>query len=405
VVNHHLQSVLERCLEGHDLGVDDAVLLCAATGDDLETLRCAANTLRVEQVGDVVTYVVNRNINFTNICIKSCSFCAFARSPRSPEGYSLSRDEVIRLAVEARDLGASEVCLQAGLAPCRPGDRRAYAELCRAVKRAAPELHLHAFSPEEVKYGAALAQTPVREYLRELMDAGLGSLPGTSAEVLDDNVRHLISPDRMSTCEWVHVIRTAHELGLRTTATIMFGHIESDLDRVRHLDLLRSLQRETGGFTELVPLSFVHVEAPLFRTLPGVRPGPSHDDVVRLFAIARLMLGSTFRNIQASWVKQGVVGAAELLDAGANDLGGTLINESISTAAGAGHGQIQTPATLRTMARERDRAPAERDTLYRIRRRFSKVKDCGEDRGEPVVASYSSLRETRPPVQMGRGSG
>ena len=261
-VRFAIRSVLERCLDGHDLGVDDAVLLCGVAGDELEALRVTASALRAEQVGETVTYVVNRNINFTNVCIKTCSFCAFARHPRSEEGYFLSEAEVVRLAVEARDLGATEVCLQAGLAPrLADGTRtgggstaggsaaggRVYVDLCRALKHAAPELHVHAFSPEEVKYGAALARMPIRDYLIELMDAGLGSLPGTSAEVLDDNVRRVISPSRMSTSEWLDVIRTAHEIGLPTTATLMFGHVESDLERMRHLDLLRSVQRRRAG--------------------------------------------------------------------------------------------------------------------------------------------------------------
>jgi FO synthase subunit 2 len=235
-----------------------------------------------------------------------------------------------------------------------------------------------------VKHGAALARVPIREYLRALLDAGLGSLPGTSAEVLDDKVRHLISPKRLRTAEWVQVVRTAHEVGLPTTATLMFGHLETDLERMRHLDLLRTLQQETRGFTEFVPLSFVPVEAPMSRLLPGVRPGPSRDDVVRLFAIARLMLGKTFANIQASWVKEGAFGASSLLEAGANDLGGTLMNESISSAAGAVHGEFQTPAALRRMAREKGRKPAERDTLYRVRRRFPCAEGPGEERGEAL---------------------
>ena len=379
-----VRVILEASLAGRELGVEEAVFLCAATGSDLDALRGVADALRREQAGDAVTYVVNRNINFTNVCVKACTFCAFARNHRSEKGYFLDRDEVVRRAVEARDLGATEVCLQAGLAPGM--DARLYIDLCRAVKAAAPELHLHAFSPEEVKYGASLAGVSFRAYLEELKDAGLGSLPGTSAEVLDDAVRARIAPGRISTAEWIEVIRAAHALGLPTTSTLMFGHVESDEERMRHLALLRSIQKETGGFTEFVPLSFVHHEAPMYKKglMPGVRPGPTGDDVTRLFAISRLMLGATFRNLQASWVKEGLPRACALLSSGANDLGGTLINESISTAAGAGHGQLQSPRALRQAIRAEGRAPAQRDTKYRILRPFG--LDAGGDPAEPLDA-------------------
>jgi 7,8-didemethyl-8-hydroxy-5-deazariboflavin synthase CofH subunit len=393
-----VRRILDGCLAGRELGVEEAVVLCGAEGDDLAALREAADTLRREQAGDDVTYVVNRNINFTNVCVKACTFCAFARNHRSEKGYFLDADEVVRRAVEARDLGATEVCLQAGLAPGIDG--RLYADLCRAVKAAAPELHLHAFSPEEVKYGASLLGVPIRAYLEELRDAGLGSLPGTSAEILDDAVRAKIAPGRISTAEWIEVVRSAHAIGLPTTSTLMFGHVENDLERMRHLALLRSLQKETGGFTELVPLSFVHREAPMYLKglVSDVRPGPTSDDVTRLFAIARLMIGATFKNLQASWVKEGLEKATDLLSCGANDLGGTLMNESISTAAGAGYGQIQTPRSLREAIRGTGRTPVQRDTKYRTLRRFG--PEAGDDPTEPldgvrdteaVLGSYASV--------------
>jgi FO synthase subunit 2 len=248
---------------------------------------------------------------------------------------------------------------------------RLYIDLCRAVHEAAPELHIHAFSPEEVKYGAALTGMSLREYLTELREAGLGSLPGTSAEILDDEVRAHIAPGRITTAQWIEVVTTAHALDIPTTSTMMFGHVERPIHRMRHMALLRSLQRQTGGFTEFVPLSFVHTEAPLFlEQTAGVSPGPSGDDVVRLYAIARLMLGPTFRNIQASWVKEGLRTAQWLLHAGVNDLGGTLMNESISTAAGARHGQLTTPATLRAVIRDAGRTPVQRSTLYTELRTF-----------------------------------
>ncbi|HEX2574385.1 MAG TPA: CofH family radical SAM protein, partial [Polyangia bacterium] len=272
-VGREVRAILERCLSGGDLTVSEAVALCGVTGRDLQALILAADHLRREQVGDVVTYVVNRNINFTNVCTKACRFCAFARTQRSTEGYFLDVDEVVRRAVEARALGATEVCLQAGLAPGLDG--RFYVDLLRAVKAAAPDVHVHAFSPEEVKYGAGLLGVPIPAYLAELQAAGLGSLPGTSAEVLDDGVRGRISPGRITTAEWIEVIQSAHRLGLPTTSTLMFGHVESDAERMGHLGLLRTLQRESRGFTEFVPLSFVHEEAPLFRKqVAGAQPGP-----------------------------------------------------------------------------------------------------------------------------------
>lgn len=369
-VSPPIRATLERLLNGHEIDWQDALPFCHVEGDDLTALCRTADELRRQQAGDVVTYVINRNINFTNVCVKACRFCAFSRTQRSEEGYFLDDDEVVRRAVEAYSLGATEVCIQAGLAPGMDGNH--YPRLVRAIKKAVPSLHLHAFSPEEIKYGAGLAKVSFREYLHELKEAGLGSLPGTSAEVLDDAVRHRIAPGRITTAEWIDVIRSAHEVGLPTTSTLMFGHIESDEQRLRHLDTLRTIQRETGGFTEFVPLSFVHQEAPMHvrQLIPELRPGPSPDDVTRLYAIARILLGRTFRNIQVSWVKQGLDHAQALLACGVNDLGGTLINESISTAAGATHGQFVSPAKLRSTIRAAGRVPAQRNTAYGILRQF-----------------------------------
>ncbi len=382
-VSPQIRSILERCLEDRELSVEDAVVLDGARGRDLFALCLTADEMRTRQVGEAVTYVVNRNINFTNVCVKSCKFCAFSRDLRSEQGYYLPNDEILRRVQQARDYGATEVCLQAGLAPEAKG--RIYIEVCRAVKAAAPDLHIHAFSPEEVKYGAALSRVPIREYLAELKDAGLGSLPGTSAEILDDRIRNQISPGRITTAQWIEVITSAHALGIPTTSTMMFGHVETAADRARHLDLLRSIQKETGGFTEFVPLSFVHAEAPLFlkHEVAGVSPGPTGDDVTRLYAIARLMLGRTFKNIQASWVKEGLRTAQALLGSGVNDLGGTLMNESISTAAGAQHGQLMTPATLRRAIRDAGRTPAERSTKYEHLRTFSRTLEAPEP-AEPL---------------------
>ena len=269
-VSREIRPVLEACLHGKPLSWQDGVTLSSARGRDLHALCLVADQMRIEQAGDVVTYVVNRNINFTNVCVKNCKFCAFSRDLRSEQAYFLDTEEIIRRAKQARAMGATEVCIQAGLAPSAEG--RIYIDICRAVKETVPELHLHAFSPEEVKYGAVRARMSIREYLAELKDAGLGSLPGTSAEILDDAMRERISPGRITTKQWIEVVTAAHELGLPTSSTMMFGHVESAADRMRHMDLLRSIQADTGGFSEFVPLSFVHEEAPMFaeHEIPGV---------------------------------------------------------------------------------------------------------------------------------------
>jgi FO synthase subunit 2 len=397
-VDSDVRRVLERSLEGRDLAVDDALVLCGARGASLHALAATADVLRREQAGDTVAYVVNRNINFTNVCVKACRFCAFSRTRKSEEGYFLPPEEIVRRALEAQAFGATEVCIQAGLAP--GVDTRFYVGLVRAIKAAAPALDLHAFSPEEVKYAAKQSDLPIRPVLEELKEAGLGSLPGTSAEVLDDRVRARIAPGRITTAEWIEVVTTAHAIGLPTTSTIMHGHVETDAERMRHLALLRSIQRESGGFTEFVPLSFVHEEAPmtLRHQLTDLRPGPTGDDVIRLYAIARLMLGSSIRNVQVSWVKDGMRQAQWLLSCGANDFGGTLINESISTSAGASHGQLKSPAVLRRAIRDAGRTPVQRTTRYGIVRAFGPQAGPGEDspldgveNPEAIFGSYDQL--------------
>lgn len=382
-----VRSTLEGVLNGAELSVAEAVALCGVTGVDLRALVATADELRRQQVGDQVGYVVNRNINFTNVCVKACRFCAFSRTGRSEEGYFLELDEVVRRAREAVDMGASEVCIQAGLPPRPP--KTIYLDLLRALRAALPNLHIHAFSPEEVKYGAELMELSVPEYLEELKAAGLGSVPGTSAEILDDQVRKRLAGGRITTAQWIEVIRSAHALNIPTTATIMYGHIETDEQRMRHLDLLRSIQGQTGGFTEFVPLSFVHAEAPLHlkQMLPDVRPGPTANDVTRFMALSRIMLGRSFRNIQTSWVKEGPGRAQQLLDCGANDFGGTLMNESISTSAGAQHGQLMRPSELRRLIRDAGRVPYERSTRYTALRRF------GADSAQDELLPVDSVRD------------
>jgi FO synthase subunit 2 len=377
-----VRAALVRALDGAEVSPADGLLLAAATGRELTALMLVADELRARQAGDTVTYVVNRNINFTNVCIKHCAFCAFSRDHREEEGYFLPLPEVIRRAREAHELGATEVCIQAGLPPKLDG--RFYIDLTRAIKRELPALHIHAFSPEEVLYGVTRSGLAVRDYLTELRAAGLGTLPGTSAEILDDELRDTISKGRISTRQWLEIITTAHALGIRTTATIMYGHVEHHGHWVRHLALLRSVQKDTGGFTEFVPLSLIHQEAPMYRRglVHGVRPGATGAEVLRMHALARLMLGATFRNVQASWVKEGPKLAQLLLQAGCNDLGGTLINESISTSAGAGHGQLVPPTELRRLARDLGRTPAQRDTTYGIIKHYPIEPD---DESDPLA--------------------
>jgi 7,8-didemethyl-8-hydroxy-5-deazariboflavin synthase CofH subunit len=365
-----LARSIDRALSGHDLTVEEAAALFEARGRDLQALALAADELRRQQVGDIVTYVVNRNINFTNVCVKRCGFCAFSRDHRDEEGYFLPTEEIVRRAREAWELGATEVCIQAGLPPRMPG--WLYVDLCRAIKAALPDIHIHGFSPEEVLYGARRARCSIREYLEALRAAGVGSLPGTSAEILDDRLRQRISPGRIKTAQWLEVITTAHRLGIPTTATIMYGHVETPLQRAAHLALLRQVQRETGGFTEFVPLAFIHTEAPMYakKLVPDVSPGPTGNAVVAMYAVSRLMLGRDIPNLQVSWVKHGLQLSQYCLNAGANDFGGTLINESISTAAGATHGQLVPPRELRRLIRDAGRIPAERSTTYQLRRVF-----------------------------------
>src|SRR3989454_460672 len=384
-----VRRVLSRALDGEDVSVVDAMLLAEANGRDVHALTLVADELRRRQAGDVVTFVVNRNVNFTNVCIKHCTFCAFSRDHREEQGYFLPVDEVVRRAQEAWDLGATEVCVQAGLPPKLDG--RYYIDLCRAIKQAVPEMHLHAFSPEEILYGSLRSGLSIREYLTELKAAGLGTLPGTSAEILDQEIRDVIARGRITVQQWIDVITTAHALGIRTTSTIMYGHIETHAHWVRHMALLRSIQRDTGGFTEFVPLSLIHTEAPMWakRLVPGVRPGATGVEVVKMHALARLMLGPTFRNIQSSWVKEGPKLAQLLLGAGANDLGGTLINESISTSAGAAYGQLVPPAELKRLVRDAGRVPAQRDTTYNL------VRVYGADDDEPSPLDAIEDAESR----------
>jgi FO synthase len=359
-----------RALAGageRDLTEDEIALLFTARGTELADLCRVADELRREVNGDEVTYVVNRNINYTNQCYFRCRFCAFSKGPKSlnlrGDPYLLDTAEVARRAREAWEKGATEVCMQGGIHGRFNGG--SYLEYLRAVKEEVPEMHVHAFTPLEVAQGARTLGLSVEEYLLELKEAGLGTLPGTAAEILDDEIRAIICPDKIDTAGWSHVMRAAHAVGLRSTTTIMFGHVEGPVNWARHLIVLRDVQTETGGFTEFVPLPFVHMGAPLF--LQGrSRKGPTFAEALKMHAVGRIALHGYIDNVQVSWVKMGLEGAKACLDAGCNDLGGTLMNENISRAAGASHGQEMLPSELEAMIRAAGRTPRRRTTLYGV---------------------------------------
>jgi FO synthase len=379
-------DAVAKAVSGAGLSETEIVTLFAARDTDYEHVITAADALRQAVSGDVVRYVVNRNINYTNICYFRCRFCAFSKGKTHEElrgaPYDLALDEVVRRSQEAWDRGATEVCLQGGIHPDYTG--ATYLGICRAIKQALPDMHIHAFSPLEVTQGAATLGLSLRDFLSELKDAGLGTLPGTAAEILDDDVRAIICPDKINTDQWLNVVGTAHQLDLRTTSTIMYGHVERPVSWARHLLRLRDLQAETGGITEFVPLPFVHMEAPMY--LRGqARKGPTLREAVLMHAVARLALHPLITNIQTSWVKMGPDGATLCLNAGANDLGGTLMNESISRAAGTQHGQEFPPEAMEALINSIGRIPVQRDTLYRPAVQERRVASFNAPELAPVV--------------------
>ncbi len=364
-VSPDIAAICARATAGETLAESDIVRLFAARGEDFSHVCQTADALRKGTVGDAVSYVVNRNINYTNVCYFKCQFCAFSKGKHSEDlrgkPYDLDPAEITRRVQEAWARGATEVCMQGGIHPQYTG--QTYLDIIDTVKAAEPEMHVHAFSPLEVWQGAGTLGVPLREFLTRLKEAGLGTLPGTAAEVLDDDVRKILCPDKINTSEWFEVMRTAHEVGFRTTATIMYGHVDRYEHWARHLLRVRALQAETGGFTEFVPLPFVHMEAPLY--LKGrARRGPTFREAVLMHAVARLSLHPHITNIQASWVKMGHEGVVACLAAGVNDLGGTLMNESITRAAGAEHGQETSPEQMLDMIRAAGREPVQRSTTY-----------------------------------------
>ncbi len=388
-----IADTLNRALEEKEISVSEAARLFYAKGLDFHLIGMVADELRKRRVGDIVTYVVNRNINFTNVCIKQCGFCAFSRDFREEEGYFLPTDEIVRRAKEARTLGATEVCVQAGLPPDM--DKNTYENICRAIKGEVGDIHIHGFSPEEVLYGATRSNLSIKEYLLRLKDAGVNSLPGTAAEILDQTMRDKISPGRITVAKWVEVIKTAHKIGIPSTSTIMFGHLETAEDRARHMGLIRDIQKETRGFTEFVPLNFIHSEAPMYKENlhHGIKNGADGKDVLLMHAVARIMFNNYINNIQTSWVKEGSEMAQLVLSWGANDFGGTLINESISTAAGAEHGQLLKPKDIRHLIRQAGRIPAQRTTSYKILKTFVSEESIDQLDQVQNISQFGSYHE------------
>lgn len=388
ISSSEVRDCLQAAMAGAELNFSQGLLLATAEGSALEALVAVADQLRRETVGETITYVVNRNINFTNVCFVGCSFCGFGRGPSAPDAYSLSFDEVVRRAQEAWHHGATEVCIQGGLP--KDLDGFFYRNLLRAVKHALPAMHVHAFSPMEIDYGVTKTGMPLRDYLNMMKDEGLGSIPGTAAEILDDRVRQELSPNKLPAARWVEIITTAHELGIPTTSTMMYGHVEEPADWVRHILLLRSIQKRTGGFTEFVPLGFIHENTRLYRH-GGARPGAKRDEHLRVHALARVLLHGAIKNLQVSWVKLGFETSLACLQAGANDFSGTLMEENISKAAGATFGEYVSPEDFRAKIRSIGRVPAERTTTYKIRRMFDAAAD-GENAASPRL---SIAREPR----------
>jgi 7,8-didemethyl-8-hydroxy-5-deazariboflavin synthase CofH subunit len=386
-----VRECLEASRAGSELNLKQGLRLATAEGADLRSLVSFADELRRETVGDTITYVVNRNINFTNVCFVGCSFCGFGKGPSAPDAYSLSADDVVRKARQAWETGATEVCIQGGLP--RDLDGFFYRDILRAIKRAIPAMHVHAFSPMEISYGVDKTRMPLRDYLQMMKDEGLGSIPGTAAEILDDRVRRELSPNKLPVARWVEIITTAHELGIPTTSTMMYGHVEEPADWVRHILLLRSIQKLTGGFTEFVPLGFIHENTRLFKH-GGARPGAGREEHLRVHALSRVLLHGAIKNIQVSWVKLGFETSLACLNAGANDFSGTLMEENISKAAGATFGEYVSPQDFHRMIRSIGRVPAERTTTYEIRHLYS-----GDDH-EQVVPAQPQLNLLQSPQHV-----
>ena len=395
-IDPEVSSVLNRALDNNEINTEETIRLFESTGSNISAISIVADELRRRKKGEIVTYVINRNINFTNVCIKQCGFCAFSRDFRMEEGYMLPIEEIVRRAKEAWKLGATEICIQAGLPPNMDG--LLYVDICKAIKKEIPDIHIHAFSPEEILYGSIRSNTSIRDYLKMLKEAGLGSLPGTSAEILVKEIRNKISPGRINVNDWINIISTAHTLDIPTTSTIMYGHIETYRDIVAHLEIIRNIQKKTGGFTEFVPLSFIHNEAPMseLHLIQGLRKGADGIEIMKMHAISRIFFNNLIDNLQVSWVKEGPKLSQILLNSGVNDLGGCLINESISTAAGSQFGQLMKPIDMRRLISSSGKIPAQRTSRYEILKKFESAEESNKesilDQIDPeTFGSYNKL--------------
>ncbi len=395
-IDPEISIILDRSLSNKEISNFEAVKLFNCKDLELSIITLIADELRRRENGNVVTYVINRNINFTNVCIKQCGFCAFSRDFRQEEGYILPIEEIVSRAKEAWKYGATEVCIQAGLPPDMDG--YLYVNICKAIKKELPDIHIHAFSPEEILYASLKTNTTIEDYLKMLKEAGVGSLPGTSAEILVKEVRNKISPGRISIENWIKVVKTAHKLDIPTTSTIMYGHIETYNDIVIHLDILRKIQKETNGFTEFVPLSFIHLESPMYNLgfIPDMKAGAEGIEIIKMHAISRLYFNQLIKNIQISWVKEGKKLSQIILGSGANDMGGCLINESISTSAGSQYGQLLRPIEMRKLISSAGKVPAQRTSGYKIIKQFGTKEEIeyesNLDKIDPsLFGSYNEL--------------
>jgi FO synthase subunit 2 len=395
-IDPEISTILDSSLSNKEISPLDTLKLFNCKDLEIPLISLIADELRRRENDNVVTYVINRNINFTNVCVKQCGFCAFSRDFRQEEGYILPLEEIVSRAKEAWKYGATEVCIQAGLPPNMDG--YFYVDICKAIKKELPDIHIHAFSPEEILYASMKTNTSVYEYLKMLKEVGIGSLPGTSAEILVKEIRNKISPGRISVEDWIKVITTAHKLNIPTTSTIMYGHVESYVDIVKHLDILRKIQKETNLFTEFVPLSFIHSESPMYNSgsIGDLRKGANGVEVLKMHSISRIFFYQLIRNIQVSWVKEGQKLSQIMLCSGANDLGGCLINESISTSAGSQYGQLLRPKEMRKLISSVGKIPAQRASNYKIINKFetSEQIECESilDKIDPdVFGSYKEL--------------
>lgn len=360
-IDPQIEEILEKSLKTR-ISTDEAVKLIQTTGKELQALLLIADLLRENIIGDRVTYIQNWNINFTNLCTGECGFCAFRKNKNEKGAFFLNTDQVVERARSAWDNGAKEVCIQGGLHP--DVDAYFYQEMLQKLREELPDIYIHAFSPMEILYGAKQADMSIRDELKMLKEAGLDSIPGNAAEILNDDIRQVICPTKMDTTKWIEIVETAHQIGIPTTCTMMYGHIEKPHHRVEHMDVLRQIQERTGGFTEFVPLTFMHWQTPIYKK--GIsQPGSTGLEDLKVYAVARLMFSDILRNIQVSWVKLGFKFSQVCLTAGANDLGGTLGEENISKSAGSEHGVKTTPENFHRIIRDMGRVPAERDTLYK----------------------------------------